>query len=429
MFKQTVQKSTLWSLDRTRNYTLRIYPKIDRGFFLADNDWTCYRRNYFQVSATFTAVDVHGQRVELPCYVEVEDRLRTVTGFLINCVAKTHNGNKEIELVQHTAKRDKGPQSQPQARLCEPMDPTVRHEDSFHSSATANNGKRRAAQQYHVLLVELYVSFKVASAESAPLVVRGRAPGHYAAMSSKQAAQQAGIHTGDVLGPGAYDHVVHYELQASRYVAHHTPQAHYSTYQTQQHPDSSAHYYQPMHQQPQQTVTHYYQTQAYDSNLWAQQGHQATQFDPQTGAPQDHTLHYAQQQLTAGAYQPTPQMVDGNGHPIDANGNPIDSQQSQFDQSAAVEEQHDIQGVIQDAINGAVGGVEEQELQEELESPETAAPPGESLKSAKKRGRPKKVPGEEGAEANGSDLPPKKKRGRPRKEAAEEEPAEEEQSI
>lgn len=70
-------------------------------------------------------------------------------------------------------------------------------------SATQNNGKvhgtqtsinvlqRRAAQQYHVLYIELlalcddgYLA-RVASAESAPLVVRGRAPGHYAAMANK----------------------------------------------------------------------------------------------------------------------------------------------------------------------------------------------------------------------------------------------------
>jgi hypothetical protein len=53
-------------------------------------------------------------------------------------------------------------------------------------TATANNGKRRAAQQYYVLLVELYAetsagkTFRVATAQSAPLVVRGRSPGHYA---------------------------------------------------------------------------------------------------------------------------------------------------------------------------------------------------------------------------------------------------------
>ncbi|KAJ3213176.1 hypothetical protein HDU67_003191, partial [Dinochytrium kinnereticum] len=433
MFKQTVQKSTLWSLDRSRNYTLRIYPKIDRGFFLADNDWTCYRRNYFQVSATFTAVDPHGQRVELPCYVEIEDRLRTVTGFLINCVARTHNGNKEIELVQHTAKRDKGPQTQPAARLCEPMDPTVRHEDSFHSvtferlqfkSATANNGKRRAAQQYHVLLVELFVrcddgsQFKVASSESAPLVVRGRAPGHYAAMSSKQAAQQAGTLHVDEMGQ-PYD--PHFDNGGqSHQMVHHAAQA-YSTYPAAQHPEAATHYYQPIHQQQQQTVSHYYQTQTYDTNLWNQQGHPTAQFDPQTGAPQEHTLHYTQQQLTAESYHPT-------GHMVDANGQPLDPQQQQahhYSQEAhyagappppvyqppATDESghpltvgvdeggHDeIQGVIQDAIEqaaaagedaGSVGAQEEGEVTLAA-SAEVKGVGAAAAAAGKKRGRPKK---------------------------------------
>lgn len=55
-------------------------------------------------------------------------------------------------------------------------------------TATANNGKRRAAQQYYFLLVELLADvgsqhpdrwIKVAFRMSAPLVVRGRSPSHY----------------------------------------------------------------------------------------------------------------------------------------------------------------------------------------------------------------------------------------------------------
>ena len=54
--------------------------------------------------------------------------------------------------------------------------------------ATANNGKRRAAQQYYHLLVELWADcgqsgadqfVKVAYRKSAKMIVRGRSPGHY----------------------------------------------------------------------------------------------------------------------------------------------------------------------------------------------------------------------------------------------------------
>ncbi|KAJ1542411.1 hypothetical protein HK405_010004, partial [Cladochytrium tenue] len=186
----------------------RVYPKIDRGFFMSEGDWTCYRRNYFQVSATFTAMDMTGLTVGLPCYVEKEGMLRSVTGFLVNVTSKTASGSREIELVQHTAKRDKGPQNIPQPRICEPQDSSLRHDDSFHSvtferlqfkAATANNGKRRAAQQYHVLVVEVVVQcdnglrFTVAASESSPLVVRGRAPGHYAQMETKQQMTRHGV--------------------------------------------------------------------------------------------------------------------------------------------------------------------------------------------------------------------------------------------
>src|SRR5262249_47401556 len=54
--------------------------------------------------------------------------------------------------------------------------------------ATANNGKRRAAQQYYHLLIELWADVgthqspqwvKVAQRKSAKMIVRGRSPGHY----------------------------------------------------------------------------------------------------------------------------------------------------------------------------------------------------------------------------------------------------------
>ncbi|TPX54252.1 hypothetical protein PhCBS80983_g05984 [Powellomyces hirtus] len=197
-FKPTKQIYNLYSIDRARLFSLRINPKVDRGFFLADSDWTCYRRNYFQVSASFSACDTHGQEVELPCLMEMENNLYTVTGFALGISARVGNGEKTIDLIQHTPKRDKGPQLVPQPR-------PVRSGGNPHQyngigtnnlvatferlqfkTATANNGKRRAAQQYYVLNLDLFAQldngqqFKVAYIESAPLVVRGRSPGHYA---------------------------------------------------------------------------------------------------------------------------------------------------------------------------------------------------------------------------------------------------------
>lgn len=175
---------------------------MDRGFFRADQDWTCYRRNYFQVSSTF---DVHGmnymiQGPEVPCLLRKSSdsqELLQVDYFSIGVCARVTNNDKKIELVQHTPKRDKGPQMIPEPR-------PVRAGGNLHlasvgsnhnivtferlqfKTATANNGKRRAAQQYYEIVVDLYANFareeplRVATCVSAPLVVRGRSPGHYA---------------------------------------------------------------------------------------------------------------------------------------------------------------------------------------------------------------------------------------------------------
>ncbi|GAA5800738.1 hypothetical protein HPULCUR_006174 [Helicostylum pulchrum] len=180
---------------------LQLHAKMDRGFFRADQDWTCYRRNYFQVSSTF---DVHGmnyliQGPEVPCLLRKTDtqEFLQVDYFSIGVCARVTNHDKKIELVQHTPKRDKGPQMIPEPR-------PVRAGGNLHlasvgsnhnivtferlqfKTATANNGKRRAAQQYYEIVVDLYANFprgepiRVATCTSAALVVRGRSPGHYA---------------------------------------------------------------------------------------------------------------------------------------------------------------------------------------------------------------------------------------------------------
>lgn len=172
---------------------------MDRGFFLADNDWTCYRRNYFQVSGAFA---IHGLNhyyadQETQCLVQVDGHFFPVHNFSMNISARVSNSDKKIELVQHTPKRDKGPQSTPIAKLIMPggnlsmssvgaNQSIVTFERIQFKTATANNGKRRAAQQYYEIVVDLYAncnkgeSVRVATCTSAALVVRGRSPGHYA---------------------------------------------------------------------------------------------------------------------------------------------------------------------------------------------------------------------------------------------------------
>ncbi|KAI7884917.1 p53-like transcription factor [Lichtheimia hyalospora FSU 10163] len=207
-FGATKYNGNLFAVDRTTMLDVRIQSKFDRGFFIADNDWTCYRRNYFQVSATFNVQGFpmyYQNQEEMGYLVRGEnDQLYPVNGFMMGISARVADEDKLISLVQHSPKRDKGPQNIPEPKpvrangdlsvMSTTTDQSiVTFERIQFKSATANNGKRRAAQQYYVLLVELFARLesghliKVASNRSAPLVVRGRSPGHYAERNGKGA--------------------------------------------------------------------------------------------------------------------------------------------------------------------------------------------------------------------------------------------------
>ncbi|KAI9280593.1 hypothetical protein BC943DRAFT_330730 [Umbelopsis sp. AD052] len=188
---KTHQYHSLYNLQRTTGYDLQIHAKIDKGFFITNGDWTCYRRNYFQVSATLSLqATKQGDMYEpeLPILLGIDGQTYTVEEFLFGVSAEAASSGKYIDLVQHTAKRDKGPQVTP------PLKP-VRTEGPQHGlamferlqfkTATANNGKRRATQQYFHLNVEVFARcsdssiHRVAVCKSLPVVVRGRSPGHY----------------------------------------------------------------------------------------------------------------------------------------------------------------------------------------------------------------------------------------------------------
>ncbi|KAI8066695.1 hypothetical protein BC940DRAFT_302096 [Gongronella butleri] len=201
VFSETTYNGNIYHPDRNTILDVRINSKVDRGFFMADNDWTCYRRNYFQVSCAFSLQGVmvlyDGQ--DLPCVVRTpENAFDDIEQFYVGLSARLSDCDKQISLVQHTAKRDKGPQSTPAAKPIRPggnltfssvgaNQSIVTFERIQFKSATANNGKRRAAQQYYVLVMDLFAKTRstgamvhVASTQSQHLVVRGRSPGHYA---------------------------------------------------------------------------------------------------------------------------------------------------------------------------------------------------------------------------------------------------------
>jgi hypothetical protein len=179
---------------------LELIAKMDRGFFLFQGDFVCYRRNYFQLSVGVAGMD--------GCYVNG----KPIARLEVSLRARVFGSEKEIALVQHTPKRDKGPQMKTERKqIVVGGDPYSYASSSNHivtferiqfKSATANNGKRRAAQQFFSVFVELHAvddagsSYFLGYCESAPLIVRGRSPSHYsdnlgsASMESFSAQEQ-----------------------------------------------------------------------------------------------------------------------------------------------------------------------------------------------------------------------------------------------
>jgi meiosis-specific transcription factor NDT80 len=197
-----------------------IFGRIDKGFFIAENDWTCYRRNYFSLNCSYTLHPaIPNSSIHL---VHHGGSSSQIAGFALSIAAVVDGRDgKSTELIQHTPKRDKGPQVKPARISVAPRPPPTTgmyggdngpggprslYDSGFgqnpnapateatferiqFKNATANNGKRRAAQQYYHLLVELFADIgaqhtgerwiKIASRMSVPMVVRGRSPGHY----------------------------------------------------------------------------------------------------------------------------------------------------------------------------------------------------------------------------------------------------------
>jgi len=220
-----------------------IFGKIDKGFFMADNDWTCYRRNYFSLNCSYTLhPSIPNGKIHL---IQYGGSSPQVHGFALSIAAVVDGRDgKSIELVQHTPKRDKGPQDKPaRISLAPRPPPSLMYGDSGLGSssrslydqgygqnpgqpateatferiqfknATANNGKRRAAQQYYHLLVELFADVgaqhpdrwvKIATRMSAPMVVRGRSPGHYQSERRGSNASTGPGGSGGAGGGGSY---------------------------------------------------------------------------------------------------------------------------------------------------------------------------------------------------------------------------------
>ncbi|CAN3504853.1 transcription factor Ndt80p [Diutina catenulata] len=124
-----------------------VEARIDRGFEVGDNGtWIGYKRNYFTLVASFYFKELSfDQFANNRYYTVIKDkhgveRKVPLAYFAIRLVAKCSDDEVQISLIQHTAKRDKGPQFPP------PIYPAVPGEIPDHETVKASCNKRNGSK-------------------------------------------------------------------------------------------------------------------------------------------------------------------------------------------------------------------------------------------------------------------------------------------
>ncbi|KAJ3097197.1 meiosis-specific transcription factor ndt80 [Phlyctochytrium planicorne] len=135
--------------------------------------------------------------IELPCCVrDASGEVHNVTSFGINIRARVATSEQEIFILQHTAKRDKGPTSLPQLQTVVPggnnfdlqgpvSSESVAVFDRLQFKTATPQSKRKNVKQHYVIIAELMADvgnsnqIVIGSVESYRLVVRGKSPSHY----------------------------------------------------------------------------------------------------------------------------------------------------------------------------------------------------------------------------------------------------------
>ncbi|KAI8928492.1 hypothetical protein BC831DRAFT_448141 [Entophlyctis helioformis] len=185
----------------TSSLQVQIRPKIGKGFAFTEGIWLGYRRNYFQVSSTFVILDSAKQAVQPSDAIlaSTPAGLVPVSRFAFSLASRCSDGEDSapVDIVQRTAKREKGPQTTPPRLFCSPLPSidtaphdapaggAVVYERLQFRNTTIAASRRRFAAQYHFVSVQLWAVLDdgseiiVATTETVPLVVRSRSPRHY----------------------------------------------------------------------------------------------------------------------------------------------------------------------------------------------------------------------------------------------------------
>ncbi|AET41472.1 transcription factor NDT80 Ecym_8187 [Eremothecium cymbalariae DBVPG len=144
-FTPKVEYNAVKDVRTGKKVEFEIKPRIDRGFDFIENEWIGYKRNYFTVVSAFDTPNMTLEQFLQGSYeVRPENshsRLK-VRYFAVKLVAKCIEDQSQINLVQHTAKRDKGPQFAPPIHPLVPA-PLPNHQMIREASNVRNESKMK----------------------------------------------------------------------------------------------------------------------------------------------------------------------------------------------------------------------------------------------------------------------------------------------
>ena len=143
-FEATLILRNIYSATTNDVVIPRLSARIDRGFDFVDSAWIGYKRNYFSLVAAFELCLHPGllllQQDKL--YIDGESGREFVRNFNLQICCACSSGEIDPLLVQHTAKRDRGPIDEPTVFVAVPGElPT--HQVIRESSNIRNGSKIR----------------------------------------------------------------------------------------------------------------------------------------------------------------------------------------------------------------------------------------------------------------------------------------------
>lgn len=146
-FSMHKQYDRVVKTSKKQNVFFNLTSRIDRGFDLNNSQWIGYKRNYFTLVASFqSSISDIIEFVNESYTLELKENENSITckiiQFGIKIMSKIEGTDKEINLVQHTAKRDKGPHGKPQ--ICPVVPASLPDHETIRSVTNVKCPKKNA---------------------------------------------------------------------------------------------------------------------------------------------------------------------------------------------------------------------------------------------------------------------------------------------